>query len=168
VQINIKNLKRLAAQREIGHDLLSQEDIMHCLANETQVRTVLERYGQRFKNPIGKHEAAKLIQSIWRMYQSRKIYRTIIPFIHAANVFAKAWRHRQRTKMLKDGLKAVADFHEARAKKMMRKLKRDWKSVQLDRAIIHLPGVYVDSDLERIRSRNDVFTGIHRQFSRYF
>lgn len=106
--------------------------------------------GRRFTGPTGKQRAAILIQSYWRAYRVRRIYKDLKKRRRAAHIIASAWlRHSKSSHMRKQlELTRLRQLNAFQEKQLQ--LRAKWTEISSNRrVIVHLASLGVTHRLRR-------------------
>ncbi|KAH9129751.1 hypothetical protein LEN26_005395 [Aphanomyces euteiches] len=130
-------------------------DLLSCILNLDEVSSLMRRPGQRYRGSDGKRLAAVVIQSVWRMYITKKRLKNHHGNEDAAKI-QRMYRSYSCFCQLQQKLKSVreADMHVWEAQ--MQRFRANWDRIKTQRRIVvHVPSFSAE---ERMRLKMENFS----------
>lgn len=146
------SIEVLAARIYNGQANPTSKDIMELSAVPEVTLMIAQRTGQRFIGELGKHNAAVLIQSVYKMYKTRCCYRRVQPYIHAGRVFLKYHRVHYRKTPLRATKDTIDEFHLKRVAELQKGMAKLWADKSLSKTVVIVSSVHVDPELKLHKS----------------
>ncbi|XP_063710356.1 IQ domain-containing protein H-like isoform X2 [Symsagittifera roscoffensis] len=120
----------------------SRDELLSVVVNLDTVMNEMNTPGQRFKTSQGKHQAATLIQSMWRMHVKRSAYLHYRKQKWAAGMIAISWIMNAKLSKIRKQLvntnRSLIDSYRLR----MKLLSSTWDEMKANqRIIIHIPSL---------------------------
>mmetsp|Transcript_125327 Transcript_125327/g.217268 ORF Transcript_125327/g.217268 Transcript_125327/m.217268 type:complete len:953 (-) Transcript_125327:255-3113(-) len=134
---------RLADLADVDLEEPSFEELMGCICNVEEVRSLMASPGQRFKlGAKGFTKAAMVVQSVARMFLQRIAYHELRKRHLASKTMASAWNIYQKHCQMRDTIKASIEARRQRWRGTMDKFVAEWAQLSAGpRVVVHLPSI---------------------------
>ncbi|ETV97891.1 hypothetical protein, variant [Aphanomyces invadans] len=130
-------------------------ELLSCILNMDEVSSLMRRPGQRFKGKSGPDLAAVLLQSVWRMYITKKRLKNHHGNEDAA-VIQRIYRSYRCFSQLQQRLKSVREADLRIWDAQMQRFRANWDSIKMQRrVVVHVPSF---SSEERTRLKMENFS----------
>eukprot|EP01063_Lacrimia_lanifica_P014184 TRINITY_DN20824_c0_g1_i1.p1 TRINITY_DN20824_c0_g1~~TRINITY_DN20824_c0_g1_i1.p1 ORF type:complete len:929 (+),score=385.08 TRINITY_DN20824_c0_g1_i1:177-2963(+) len=138
--INGKAVARLA-HIDLGQPTVEQ--LLGCIANRGDVDPLLAMPGRRYQEgDDGLHKAARKIQSVVRMFLTRRMYRNLRASSKAAKLIQRQWHIYLHHMVTRNRILMRLKSEEKAWRKTMDRFIRDWGKIKHEkRVVIHLPSL---------------------------
>ncbi|CAF2085568.1 unnamed protein product [Rotaria magnacalcarata] len=117
-------------------------ELLSTIINRNEVERLIKEPGRRFRDKHGKQRAAIIIQSYWRSYHARKIYKNLKKRRWAANVIASTWLKHSKLAKIRKQLKLMRRRQLDFFHKKQSELRDQWLYISSHRrTIVHIPSL---------------------------
>jgi len=126
----------------------SLDELLSCLVNENQVRSLVKVPGRRFVSADADTTAVTVIQATWRMHQQQKRFGRLSVAAKAAKIIQRRFRVFRSTKALRRRVSVLRAERLSLWRQQQQHFCSSWSDVQKDRrVVIHMPSLSVDEEV---------------------
>eukprot|EP00658_Telonema_sp_P-2_P048241 TRINITY_DN36703_c0_g1_i1.p1 TRINITY_DN36703_c0_g1~~TRINITY_DN36703_c0_g1_i1.p1 ORF type:complete len:531 (+),score=132.54 TRINITY_DN36703_c0_g1_i1:245-1837(+) len=137
--------KTIALLAEDELETPSLDDLLSCLVNENQVRSLVKVPGRRFISVNAETTAATVLQSTWRMHKQRRHFATLVVAVTACKLIQRRFRVWKATLALRIRVGELRTQRLAIWRERQEQFKADWSAMQQERrVVIHIPSFSAD------------------------
>jgi len=123
----------------------SLDDLLSCLVNENQVRSLVQVPGRRFVSANADDTAAVVIQSCYRMFKQRNSFSFLLSASRACRIIQRRFRVWQASLKLRRKVAAMRTERLAQWRASQELFKSSWSSIQQQRrVVVHIPSFSAD------------------------
>lgn len=142
--------KKLASLAEDELITPSLDDLLDCLVNQNQVRTLVSVPGRRFVSVDKESAAATLIQASYRMYIARKNFQDMFVKASAATKIQRRWRVHHHMLVTRERIEVAREERFTLWKEGQERFKQDYVEIKSQkRVVVHIPSFTVDERQRR-------------------
>ncbi|CAF3609709.1 unnamed protein product [Rotaria socialis] len=125
-------------------------ELLSTIINRNEVERLIKEPGRRFRDKHGKQRAAIIIQSCWRSYHAREIYKNLKKRRWAANVIASTWLKHSKLVKLRKQLKLMRRRQFDFFHKKQSELRDQWLYISSHRrTIVHIPSLGLSEGIRK-------------------
>ncbi|KDO28304.1 hypothetical protein SPRG_06354 [Saprolegnia parasitica CBS 223.65] len=149
--IDGQKLLKIAAMDAVSR---SKSELLTCVLNVDEVTTFMARPGQRFKGGDGRHAAAIVIQSVYRMHRTRRLLRQHHGHSYATHI-QRVYRTYKCVKDIQVKLRLAREADARTWETQMTTFHANWDKIKMQRrVVVHVPSFSAE---ERARLNMDNF-----------
>ncbi|CAF3409746.1 unnamed protein product [Rotaria sp. Silwood1] len=126
------------------------EELLSTIINRDEVEKLIKETGRRFRGKNGKERAAIIIQSCWRGFHARYVYKYLKKQRWAAYVIASAWLKYSKLSKIRQKLKSVHHRQLEFFKNSQNELRQKWSHISSHRrTVVHIPSLGLTESIRR-------------------
>ncbi|CAF0958808.1 unnamed protein product [Rotaria sordida] len=147
--INGEKVAELAQSIEIERKP-TLEELLSTIINRDDIEKLIKQPSRRFRGKNGKDRAAIIIQSCWRGFHARYIYKDIKKRRWAAHIIGSVWLKYSKLSKIRKQLKLIHHRQLEFFQKKQNELRQKWSYISSHRrTIVHIPSLGLTESIRK-------------------